>query len=357
MKLIEWIKNTICLGLAFTNCMSSALHFKGQEIDIKGVSWFGYETNFRLMHGLWKHDVKFFIDILKSNEFNAIRLPLSIDLMKHHFYDIVTENADPQLRGKTNQEVFDYLFDICKKNGIMILLDVHTLDVQDISELWYNDRFSEEDVHQALNVLVARYKDYPNFLGIDLKNEPHGRTTWCSGDYNTDFRLATIRFIERLNNNFPGYPFLYFVNGIDWSYNFNNVRGDCIVPISQERIVYSPHIYGPTIKRDLNMNYLRETWDHIFGFLVDDQRNVSVGEWGSFYRTDEDKKFLNTFADYMIEKKIRDNFYWSLNPNSGDTGGLLNDDWDTLVYEKLEVLKRVQPKPTKFNFENKLLRG
>jgi endoglucanase len=76
------------LGLTMINS-TSALHFKGQEINIKGVSWFGYETNFRLMHGLWKHDVKFFIDILKTNEFNAIRLPISIDLMKNHFYDII----------------------------------------------------------------------------------------------------------------------------------------------------------------------------------------------------------------------------------------------------------------------------
>ena len=43
-------------------------------------------------------------------------------------------------------------------------------------------------------------------------------------------------------------------------------------------------------------------------------------------------------AEYLVQNKISQ-FYWSLNPNSGDTGGLLQDDWKTPSQDKLDMLK------------------
>jgi endoglucanase len=34
--------------------------------------------------------------------------------------------------------------------------------------------------------------------------------------------------------------------------------------------------------------------------------------------------------------------YWSWNPDSGDTGGVLKDDWQTLDQAKLDVMKEYQ---------------
>jgi hypothetical protein len=34
--------------------------------------------------------------------------------------------------------------------------------------------------------------------------------------------------------------------------------------------------------------------------------------------------------------------YWCLNPNSGDTGGLLKDDWQTINDDKQAMLKAYQ---------------
>jgi hypothetical protein len=39
-------------------------------------------------------------------------------------------------------------------------------------------------------------------------------------------------------------------------------------------------------------------------------------------------------------------FSHSLNPNSGDTGGILLDDWSTLHVDKLRILHTLQPAPT-----------
>lgn len=45
-------------------------------------------------------------------------------------------------------------------------------------------------------------------------------------------------------------------------------------------------------------------------------------------------------------------FYWCLNPNSADTGGLLEDDWLTPTPRKINLTNRAQPNPTKFQPQN-----
>lgn len=44
---------------------------------------------------------------------------------------------------------------------------------------------------------------------------------------------------------------------------------------------------------------------------------------------------------------MTDNFFWCVNPNSGDTGGLLNYDWMTPDTKKLEFLATLVSNPTK----------
>ena len=38
-------------------------------------------------------------------------------------------------------------------------------------------------------------------------------------------------------------------------------------------------------------------------------------------------------------REIEHFFYWSLNPNSGDTGGIYLDDWKQLDQDKLKLLQ------------------
>ena len=40
-----------------------------------------------------------------------------------------------------------------------------------------------------------------------------------------------------------------------------------------------------------------------------------------------------------MDRGIEHFFYWSLNPNSGDTGGLLLDDWQSFDHRKLDLLR------------------
>ena len=72
---------------------------------------------------------------------------------------------------------------------------------------------------------------------------------------------------------------------------------------------------------------------------------VVVGEWGGVYsRNLKDKLWQDRFADYLRTKGWG-SFYWCLNPNSQDTGGLLTDSWTTPEAGKLQMLSRLTSTP------------
>jgi endoglucanase len=87
-------------------------------------------------------------------------------------------------------------------------------------------------------------------------------------------------------------------------------------------------------------------WDAQWAFVEEATgRAAVVGEWGGHYKS-KDKVWQDAFADYIVDKCLEDTFYWCLNPNSGDTGGLLDYDFTTPMTDKLKLLDRVQPNPT-----------
>jgi endoglucanase len=78
---------------------------------------------------------------------------------------------------------------------------------------------------------------------------------------------------------------------------------------------------------------------------------VLLGEFGTTLQTASDQQWLASLVDYLGDTGI--SFaYWSFNPNSGDTGGLVQDDWTTPQSAKLAALAplltpaAVTPAPT-----------
>mmetsp|Transcript_35803 Transcript_35803/g.59706 ORF Transcript_35803/g.59706 Transcript_35803/m.59706 type:complete len:99 (+) Transcript_35803:3-299(+) len=51
-----------------------------------------------------------------------------------------------------------------------------------------------------------------------------------------------------------------------------------------------------------------------------------------------DKVWMDAFVAWLLNSNVSPGFYWCLNPNSGDTGGLLFDDWVTPVNSKIALL-------------------
>ncbi len=49
---------------------------------MKGINYFGFETNYFAPHGLEIQSLDFLLDFVANNDFNAIRLPFSIEMIK-----------------------------------------------------------------------------------------------------------------------------------------------------------------------------------------------------------------------------------------------------------------------------------
>ena len=71
---------------------------------------------------------------------------------------------------------------------------------------------------------------------------------------------------------------------------------------------------------------------------------VVVGEWGGRYGVGgvgiKDKQWQDKFVDYLISKGMTDTFYWCWTPNSGDTGGILDDNLNVRA-DKMGLLGRL----------------
>jgi aryl-phospho-beta-D-glucosidase BglC (GH1 family) len=160
----------------------------------------------------------------------------------------------------------------------------------------------------------------------------------------------------------------------NWGENLYGQQFDPI-QIPKDRLCFAPHTYGPSVyvqKQFIDQTNaacvgleddaagkakcklvversnaqtvanLRKGWDDHFGYLVDAGYCVMMGEFGGTKSwpdnpvdpdaatiwahlpkgTRYDWEWQNIFVDYMKAKGLLDFTYWSINPESGDTGGL-----------------------------------
>merc|ERR1712070_630527 len=92
------------------------------------------------------------------------------------------------------------------------------------------------------------------------------------------------------------------------------------------------------------------------GYLCEESdRCICLGEWGGFGKKgSKDLKWQCELAKYIRKRMMGNNFYWCLNPDSADTGGLLNKNWDLTkpISTKLQLLRFVQPFPSIITLQN-----
>ncbi len=341
----------------------------GQPIELRGVNWFGLETKNHAPHGLWARDYKTMLAQIKDLGYNSIRLPFSIQALRDDASTVngveFTIGSNQELKGKTPLEIMDAIVTEAGKQGLMIILDCHRLNNQRIPALWYGDGFTEWDWIRGWAMLTERYKDQPNVIGADLKNEPHGKATWGTGDRQTDWRLAAERAGNAVLNINPNW--LIFVEGIEENvpgqklgkhWMGGNLEGVKKWPVRlnrQQQLVYAPHEYGPALFKHTWFDDAKfpqnmvNIWDTSFYYIAREGiAPIWIGEFGGREVDRESKsgQWQNAFVDFIKQEKL--GFaYWAWNPNSGDTGGLLQDDWQAIHAEKQALLNSLLPaKPT-----------
>lgn len=330
----------------------------GRPVVLRGISWFGMETETHVPHGLWVRDWKEMLAQIRASGFNLVRLPWSVNAVRSaHVAGIdFSRGANADLAGLAPLQVLDRIVAEAERQGLLVLLDCHRLNDARIPELWYGDGFTEADWLDAWRTMAHRYGTAANVIGADVKNEPHGAASWGSGDQQTDFRLAAERcgdaiheiaphwliVVEGVEKNVPGQE----LSGHWWGGNLEGVRAAPVRLKVRDRVVYSPHEYGPGVSdagwlEDPSFPAnLADRWDKGFYFIVREGiAPVLVGEFGG-RETGADTRegvWQRAFVEFLREKRLGF-VYWSWNPTSSDTGGLLADDWLTIVEPKRRLL-------------------
>lgn len=324
----------------------------GKEWRMTGVNWFGFETETMAPHGLWTRSMDSMLDQIARLKFNTLRVPYSNDILRPGAAtSSINFVLNPRLAGKTPLEVLDELILGCQTRGIKVILDRHRPTKDSQSALWYSSAVSEEQWIRDWETLAKRYKQCQTVVGFDLHNEPHGPATWGDGNLLTDWRLAAERCGNRILAINPNV--LIIVEGVEFAGGSNYWWGGNLahagthpVRLSHPRqLVYSTHDYPTSVYNQpwfSDPSYpsnLVPLWRDRWGYLVEqDIAPVLVGEFGTFDTVPIDRTWFRTLAAYL--RSIGASFtYWSWNPNSVDTGGILTDDWNTVHQGKVDVLK------------------
>ena len=323
----------------------------GNPVRLTGINWFGLETSNYAPHGLWSRSMDELLDVIDSLGYNVIRLPFSNQLFDPgNTPSGIDFNQNPALTGLSGLQVIDKVVEGAGSRGIRVILDRHRPDANSQSALWYTDTYTEQRWIDDWTMLAARYAGNPTVIGADLHNEPHGSATWGSGDTATDWRLAAQKAGNAILGVNP--DLLIVVEGIDsfegagywWG---GNLKGAEQYPVQLSvpgRLVYSTHDYPASVYHQTWFdapdypNNLEDIWRDRWAYLLEnDTAPVLLGEFGTRYETDSDRKWLQALAGYIAAKEMSFTF-WCLNPNSGDTGGILMDDWVTVHQDKQNVL-------------------
>lgn len=351
-RLIFMLMLPLSFSMFYTSENHSIFYNDKIEVRLKGINYFGFEGDCQAPQGLWIHDLDFYLDFLKENNFNAIRLPFSYEMASNldnlPKWECITQIQDQHCKSSLGN-MLDCFFTKAIQRGIFVLLDFHTIDGI-ITDTPYGN-IQPHDFLFAWDQILDRVGHYPNLLGIDIKNEPHGITTW------KDWGQVVNTFITHITQRFPSFHGLFFVEGLEmnscWGGSFQHMMNHLKPHLTQHKIVFSPHVYGVSVTGNQDRYGSFHQFDTWFGFLnnIYDEA-IIVGEAGGSYNTPEDIEWHARYAAYLRHIHQTSNFYFCLNPDSKDTGGLLEDDWTTPNYNKLQFLSDLQPNPSWVDFHH-----
>lgn len=353
----------------------------GRAVWMTGVNWFGFNCTERVFHGLWSAHFPTMMKSIADHGLNTLRVPISVELILEWKAGVfktpnVNTYANPELLGLTSLQIFDRTLELANQYGIKVLLDMHSAEADNsghVYPLWTHGKFTEADFYAAWEWMATRYKNNDTLVAFDLKNEPHGKAyqetefaIWDNSSASNNWKRVAQEAATRILNINPNVLILvegieaYPKEGVPWTsrdvhqyYSTwwgGSLRGVTDYPVTvpghQSQIMYSPHDYGPSVYDQswfyagFNMDTLiKDAWYDNWLYIHDKRiAPLLIGEWGGFMDAGRNQAWMGYLRDLLVQKKIHHTF-WCLNPNSGDTGGLIGYDWATWDAAKYNLVK------------------
>jgi len=331
----------------------------GCQVSLTGVNWFGFETGTFAPHGLWARNWQDMLKQIAQLGFNTIRLPFTNQLFDPaSIPNGINYQLNPDLKGLKGLALMDRIIQGARNVSLKVILDRHDPTADQRPSLWYTDHVSQARWIQDWVMLAQHYQGNDTIIGADLANEPHSPATWGDGNPSTDWRMAAEQAGNAIQAVNP--KWLIIVEGVDQYQNDSywwggNLEGAAKFPVRlsvPDKLVYSAHDYGPAVYNqpwfqtpnpaDL-AHTLPAVWQKHWAYLQENgTAPVFVGEFGGrSMGQDAEGVWQRTLVTYLKTNNISYT-YWAWNPNSGDTGGILNDDWTTVNQSKIDILSAYQ---------------
>ncbi|MDG4666483.1 Calx-beta domain-containing protein [Mycobacterium sp. 236(2023)] len=354
----------------FRTSGNQILDSAGNPVQIAGVNWFGMESETFAPHGLWTRGYKDMMNQMAALDFNTIRLAYSSEMLHTTAApNGIDFSKNPDLVGLTSLQIMDKIVAYAGEIGMRVILDHHRSSLgagPNNNGLWYEGSYTEAAWIADWKMLAQRYVNNPTVIGADLHNEPHNGT-WGGGGA-TDWAAAAERAgnaVLSVNSNW-----LIIVEGVEtyqgqnywWGGNLMGVKDRPIVLNVPNRVVYSPHDYPNSVYNQpwfQQANFgaaLPDKFEQAWGYIY--EQNIApiyLGEFGTRMNDPKDVIWYEAITSYLsgdfdnngtidIPAGTQDMSwtFWSWNPNSTDTGGILADDWKTVNANKMAYLEQIQ---------------
>ena len=350
----------------------------GNAVRLTGIAWFGFETSNQVYHGLWSVNMEKILDTVADRGFNVLRIPVSVQMVNQWRNgnggepNSINYAANPALEGMTSLQILDASIAYCKQIGLKVILDMHRVVNTQMLDAWYTDDYPPSDFEACWQWLAQHYANDDTVIAMDLFNEPHGvpgdvnMVKWDDSADRNNWKYEAEKVANLILDVNP--KLLVVVEGIEATpkdgytyaetnsanYNFNwwggNLRRVKDYPIDlgsrQSQVVYSPHDYGPGVyaqpwfaagftQASLTADCWEPNWLYI---ALQDIAPVLVGEWGGKMDGGDNQKWMGFLANTLAQYDLHHTF-WCVNPNSGDTGGILLDDWQTVDTAKYNLIE------------------
>ncbi len=326
----------------------------GNRLKLDSVAWYGAEEQDYVVAGLERENIQLIAQRIHSLGFNSVRLPWSNQMYESN--PVVPNSAveaNPQFRGKHAMDVFDATVNALVQEGIFIILDNHMSNADwccsgtDGNTLWYNADYPESKWIADWKGMVRRYKNVPQVIGADLRNEPRADATW-GGNAATDWHAAAERGGNAVLSVNPN--LLIFVEGINYAADLTGVAQLPVQLKVPNRLVYEAHDYSFYHNGLQSESALFQALDQAWGYVTTPDQTYTapiwVGEWGNCHDSQTCMVdatpgtggfWFQSFRDYLDQRDF-DWSYWALNGTEAkgtsrtfgyeDTYGVLDPFWN-----------------------------